>query len=282
MELPVFVPFKASPRHPSPPASLTGHPQVFRLGQLGNAVTTATNNEVVRSRFAALDAELPGGGWPRPGLTEILSNHIGVGELSLLLKGACTSIDAASKSTARTLWVLPPNQPWIPYAPGLLQRGINLDHLVIVRPKKNDDALWAAEQGLKSGACQAVIVWLNNAYCHPLSLRRLLQSANTGKAMGFLIRPLEAAATPSPAGLRIALHPSSDGSLRLDLLKRRGLPPGKSIHLTTQSLPCLARAGMPIKSRLGASQSTRWLKQLLAGSATTSRLVRERSLVQDR
>ena len=282
MESPAFSRSTASPRHVHCAPPLTAHPQVFRLGQIGNAGATPTGSDAVRSRFATLDAELPGGGWPRPGLTEILSNHIGVGELSLLLKGACTSTDAARKSTARTLWVLPPNQPWIPYAPGLLQRGINLDHLVIVRPKKSDEALWAAEQGLKSGVCQAVIVWLSSAYCHPLSLRRLLQSANTGKAMGFLIRPLEAAATPSPAGLRIALHPSNDGTLRLDLLKRRGLPPGKSIHLTTQTLPCLARTGMPIKSRLDASQSTRWLKKLLAGSATTSRLVRERSLIQDR
>jgi cell division inhibitor SulA/protein ImuA len=280
MESPAFVPATASQRHPNPATPLTAHPQVFRLGQIGKSA--APDSDTVRSRFAALDAELPGGGWPRPGLTEILTNHVGVGELSLLLKGACTSTDPAGKFAARTLWVLPPNQPWIPYAPGLVQRGIDLEHLVIVRPKKNDDALWAAEQALKSGACQAVIVWLNSAYCQPLSLRRLLQSANAGKAMGFLIRPLDAATMPSPAGLRIALHPSGDGKLRLDLLKRRGLPPGKSIHLSTLTLPCLARAGMPVKSRPDVSQSTRWLKQLLAGSATASRLVRERSLIQDR
>ena len=263
-------------------ASLTTHPRVFRLGQIGASGTAAIDHETVRSRFAELDAELSGGGWPRPGLTEILSNHVGVGELSLLLKGACTATDPASQSAARTLWVLPPNQPWIPYAPGLVERGINLEHLVIVRPKKSDDALWAAEQALKSGACQTVILWLNSAYCNPLSLRRLLQSATTGKAMGFLMRPLEAAATPSPAGLRIALYPSGDGKLRLDLLKRRGLPPGKSITLTTQTLPCLARAGMPAKSKLEAGESSQWLTQLLAGSTATSRLVREQSLIQDR
>jgi cell division inhibitor SulA/protein ImuA len=261
-------------------ATHTAHPKVFRLGQFGSA--TLTDSEFVQSRFAELDAELPGGGWARPGLTEILTNHIGVGEISLLLKGACTSRGNANKSAVRTLWVLPPNQPWIPYAPGLVQRGINLDHLAIVHPKKNDEALWAAEQALKSGACQAVIVWLNSVYCNPLSLRRLLQSANAGKAMGFLIRPLEAAATPSPASLRIALHPAGEGKLRLDLLKRRGLPQEKSITLTTQTLPCLTRKGMPAKSKFEIGKSSNWLKQLLAGSNATSRLVRERSLIQDR
>lgn len=282
MQLPVPTSSPRSQHSTNTATPLTAHPQVFRLGQIGNAGASAADSAAVCSRFATLDAELPGGGWPRPGLTEILCNPIGVGELSLLLKGACTPSDTASKSAARTLWVLPPNQPWIPYAPGLVQRGINLEHLVIVRPKKYDDALWAAEQALKSGACQTVILWLNSVYCNWLSLRRLLQSANAGKSMGFLIRPLEAAAVPSPAGLRIALHPTADGRLRLDLLKRRGLPPGKSIFLTTQTLHCLARGGLPTKARLDTSQSSLQLKQLLAGSETLSRLVRERSLIQDR
>lgn len=282
MELSACTPSIGTTRRANTVASLTTHPRVFRLGQIGASGAAAIDHETVRSRFAELDAELSGGGWPRPGLTEILSNHVGIGELSLLLKGACAATDPASLSAARMLWVLPPNQPWIPYAPGLVERGINLEHLVIVRPKKSDDALWAAEQALKSGACQTVILWLNSAYCNPLSLRRLLQSATTGKAMGFLMRPLESSATPSPAGLRIALYPSGDGKLRLDLLKRRGLPPGKSITLTMQTLRCLTRAGIPVKSKLEVGESSQWLTQLLACSTATSRLVREQSLIQDR
>ena len=279
MEMPASSPSTGLPHRVNAAALLTAHPQVFRIGQLGG--TAEAESTSARTRFAALDAELPGGGWPRPGLTEILTNHVGIGELSLLLNGACTSPDSVGIA-ARTLWVLPPNFPWIPYAPGLVQRGINLDYLAIVRPKKSDEALWAAEQALKSGACQAVIVWLNGTYCNPLSLRRLLQSAGAGKAMGFLVRPLEAAATPSPAGLRIALHPSGDGRLRLDLLKRRGLPQGKSILLDTLALSCLTRTGKEAKSRLEIGQSSRWLKQFLAGSDSAARLVRARSLIQDR
>ena len=39
----------------------------------------------VPSGFAALDAELPGGGWPRGGLVELLPARQGIGELSLLM-----------------------------------------------------------------------------------------------------------------------------------------------------------------------------------------------------
>jgi hypothetical protein len=36
------------------------------------------------SGFPALDAELPGAGWPRGALTELLTTRAGIGELSLL------------------------------------------------------------------------------------------------------------------------------------------------------------------------------------------------------
>ncbi|HEX8962945.1 MAG TPA: SOS cell division inhibitor, partial [Rhodocyclaceae bacterium] len=37
------------------------------------------------SGFAALDAALPGGGWPRGALTELLVDGVGLGELELLM-----------------------------------------------------------------------------------------------------------------------------------------------------------------------------------------------------
>src|SRR5690349_15703743 len=41
--------------------------------------------ETVTSSFPPLDAELPGGGWPRGALIEILPTARGIGEISLLL-----------------------------------------------------------------------------------------------------------------------------------------------------------------------------------------------------
>jgi protein ImuA len=43
-----------------------------------------TQQAVLASGHAALDAQLPGGGWPVGALTELLLPHPGVGELRLL------------------------------------------------------------------------------------------------------------------------------------------------------------------------------------------------------
>ena len=249
---------------------ILSHPHVFRIGDLGRGSLSAASGEEIRSGFTLLDDELTGRGWARPGLTEIVCNHVGIGELSLLMKGLGSAKNVVHPGDAmHMLWVMPHTQAWMPYAPALTQCGINLDHLAIVRTSSTDDALWVAEQGLKSGACRAVLLRMNEVWCNPLSLRRLHQAAMAGNSILWLMRPIEAANTPSPAGTRIVLQPEDAGVLRLDLLKRRGLPSGKSIRLVTRTLTCLTRdprfVGVPAKA-----SSIRWLDKVLAESTSTS------------
>src|SRR5256885_5061008 len=66
----------------------------------------------VPSGFAVLDGELPGGGWPTGGPTEILGLQQGIGELRLLLP-ALAALTTARQRAIR----LPP--PPLPYAPPL-------------------------------------------------------------------------------------------------------------------------------------------------------------------
>ena len=279
---------------PAPtPASAFSHPRVFRLRDLHQGDMTVSGEEI-RSGFDALDCELAGRGWAKPGLTEILCNHIGIGELSLLMKGLASTTNAVRPGEAtHMLWILPHantntnSQTWIPYAPALAQCGINLDHLAIVRPKNTEDALWVAEQGLKSGACRAVLLRMNEAWCNPLSLRRLHQAAMAGNSILWLMRPLEAASSPSPAGTRIVLQPEESGVLRLDLQKRRGLPAGKSIRLVTRTLACLTREPRVVRAPAN-TKSTGWLDQILASSDSTSTespasiRIRQRSFTRER
>ena len=59
-------------------AALLNNPLVWRGDRLALA------DDAVCSGFARLDRELPGGGWPKRALTELLHDAQGIGELRLL------------------------------------------------------------------------------------------------------------------------------------------------------------------------------------------------------
>lgn len=161
--------------------------------------------------FDALDAQLPGGGWPRGSITELLLDTPGVGEIELLLP-----LLAGATAPALNLWVSP---PWLPYAPALTARGVALDRLLVLRPDTRASALWATRQALASSACHCVLAWLERP--DMAALRRLQLAAEDSGTPLFLFRPLNAASQPSPAGLRLQLSGAADG-MRVDILKRRG------------------------------------------------------------
>jgi protein ImuA len=172
------------------------------------------------SGFAALDAELPGGGWPAAGLIELLLAAPGCGELRLL---------APTLTAAALLWVAP---PFTPYAPALAALGFALDRLTVATPTQAADAAWAAEQALRSGALGAVLWWQGAQPVAPATLRRLHLAAQSGHTPLFALRPLAARASSSPAPLRLALEPAAaPGVLAVDVFKRRGPPMAASLPL---------------------------------------------------
>ncbi|QKT04746.1 translesion DNA synthesis-associated protein ImuA [Ectothiorhodospiraceae bacterium 2226] len=186
--------------------SLLSRTDIWRGG--GQAPPTAA---VVPTGNSTLDEAL-GGGWPRGALTELLLPTHGIGELTLLLP----TLAALSRAGHWQCWVAP---PYLPYPPALTQAGIALDTFLLVRPSEPKEALWAQEQALRSRVCGAVLGWPLRADTR--ALRRLQLAAEAGGAAGFLLRPLEAAQTPSPAALRLRLEATPDG-LTLHVLKRRG------------------------------------------------------------
>jgi hypothetical protein len=105
---------------PSLAAGLDQHPGIWRGSELAR-----TGCPGIASGFAALDAELPGGGWPCGALTEILPQHEGIGELRIL-GPALAQLAAQGKFIA---WIAP---PYLPYAPALAAAGIGLERVLIV------------------------------------------------------------------------------------------------------------------------------------------------------
>jgi protein ImuA len=198
-------------------AELDQHPGIWRGSELAR-----TGCPGIASGFAVLDAELPGGGWPRGVLTEILPQHEGIGELRIL-GPALAQLSSQGKFIA---WIAP---PYLPYAPALAAAGIALERIVIVKTTKDSDSLWATEQALRSTACGGVLAWPRDI-CYA-QLRRLQLAAEGGRCLAVLFRPPQAAREPSPAALRIALATSA-GGLALSILKRRGAPLSRSIFLS--------------------------------------------------
>ena len=136
--------------------------------------------------FPALDAALPGRGWPTSALLELLSDTIGIGELSLLLP-AISQIS----STKGVVFIAP---PFVPYAPAFAEAGVDLRRLLVIHQCTPRDALASAELALRSGACGAVAIWESCLFERPtqsinyLALRRLHLAAERGNAMAILFR----------------------------------------------------------------------------------------------
>ncbi|BDD93417.1 translesion DNA synthesis-associated protein ImuA [Pandoraea sp. XJJ-1] len=191
--------------------------------------------------FAALDAELPGAGWPHGAVTELLSERPGIGEWRLL---APTLRDLTQ--AGQPVMVIAP--PMLPYAPALAGWGIDLRWLsVVMRPvsparqaprargtrglKAEDrDMLWCAEQALKSACCGAVLTWLPAAT--PEQIRRLQVAAGGGETLTWVVRGPAAVATASAAPLRLGLAVGPGSRLGVQFHKRRGPPRLEPLWLT--------------------------------------------------
>lgn len=191
--------------------------------------------------FAALDAELPGGGWPAAGLTELLLAAPGSGELRLLAPLLGLGLPAHGS----LLCIAP---PLMLYAPALQALAWPLERLLVVSPGSLADAAWAAEQGLRSGACAAVLWWQGEvrapATTLATALRRLHLAAQEGRCPLFALRPAAAQAQSSPAPLRLVLASAPQGQLAVTVFKRRG----PAMHAPLQLM--LPVAGVPARRGL--------------------------------
>jgi protein ImuA len=187
-------------------AELLHNPLVWRGDQLAPTVG------VVSSGFPDLDRELPGGGWPRGNLTELLADDEGIGELGLVLPALRYLVQGGA-------WIALVAPPHIPHAPAFAGRGIDPARVVVIATTQDKHRWWAAEQVLRANSAGALLFWPH--IVHDQRLRRLQLAAQEGCAPAFVFAGTARAAHPSPAPLRIRLSVDTT-YLRLDVFKRRG------------------------------------------------------------
>jgi len=195
-------------------ARLLEHPAIWR-GR------SAAQRSGLPTGFATLDEYLPDSGWPRTGLIEILVSRFGSGELTLLVPALAALTRAAAARWC--VWVAP---PLVPFAPALVSCGVVLDRVAVVGgalsdrqdARVGDRGLWALEQALGSGACDAVLGWVRQV--KPRDIRRLQLAAERGRSLGVLFRPRRVSREASAAVLRLSVEPLTAG-VRLTILKGR-------------------------------------------------------------
>ena len=216
--------------------------RLWRARETGNGAAAAVPTGLPTG-YAALDRCLPGAGWPRQGLIEILADQRGIGELRLLLPALaalCRDEVAAGEvypsprpdpagsahagsgmpshdrgSGGWIAWVSP---PYCPYAPSLAAWGIDVGRMLVVNGAGATE--WAMDQALRSESCSAVLGWSNPR--DPHALRRLQLAAEASRSLAVLYRPLQAGLTHSPAVLRLALLGGGAEGLQVRIVKSRG------------------------------------------------------------
>lgn len=194
---------------PNPPFPLP-HPALWR-GQALHQTAAVT----MSSSFKLLDRELPGGGWPRSTLIELLVRHPGIGELRFL----APTLQQITRQRRNVILLAPPH---LPHAPAFAAMGMDHSRILVVHAQRPADRLWAVEQSIKSNSFGALITWLDTPGLRPDHLRRLQLAAASAQGLFFLFRPFAAQQQPSPAPLRMLLLPRRYPDLAVQIVKRRG------------------------------------------------------------
>jgi protein ImuA len=206
---------RGAARGPARRAPETLHPSLWLGHQLGRSGV-----QVVPSGFESLDAELPGGGWPRRVLSELLLPHPGIGEIRLLAPPL-----VAAQRAGRPVMIFDPPADLSAWA--LARLGFDVDQLLVVNTRARvvpgSDSLWALEQALKSGHVGGVLAWLPPRL-RTERLRRLQLAAHSHDGAAFVMRELAAADRPTASPLRLSLQPAGADRLQVRILKRRGPP----------------------------------------------------------
>src|SRR5437879_5314901 len=120
---------------PSRLAAMLDLPNVWRAPELARV-----GERVVRTGHAALDAQLPGGGWPVGNLIEILQSRAGRHAWQLLLPAL---VQATAQEAGPIVLV---DAPHLPFGPALKAQGLAPSRLLKVQAARPQAALWASEQ----------------------------------------------------------------------------------------------------------------------------------------
>lgn len=200
----------------SPPISVTE--VVQNLKQVIGAKNdwNSTPSERISSGFTALDQLLPQHSFRRGSLVEWLDEQPGSGTEILSLLSARKALHEGGAFVVI-------DHSCMFYPPAAAAWGINLEHLVLVRPQNNDDKHWVWDQALRCPGVAVVWGWLGQL--DGRWFRRFQLSAEASGCLGFMLRSENVRGRPSWSDLQLHVSPRLGGldrQFRVELVRCRG------------------------------------------------------------
>lgn len=180
--------------------------------------------------WPGLDALLPGGGFPRGGVTEVLGAP-GSGKIALVARAAAALLTRA----APVAWVSGRGPL---YAPALRGLAVPAHRLLQVCPPEPERAAWAAEQVLRSDTFVLVLLDAVHPSGHPAvddaGFRRLSGAARgSGSALVLLLEPdVRLSSLPRSPDLRLGVRPVPDAG-RAPVLQVPAVTPASPSRAST-------------------------------------------------
>ena len=183
------------------------------------------HEEIISTGCPLLDKLLPRGGLQRGTLVEWLAEGPGSGAGMLALMSArqacCEGRAFVIMDRARRF-----------YPPSAARWGMDLENLLVLRPRTESEELWALEQVLRSSSIGAV--WAPLGRIGVREFRRLQLAAENGGAVGLLLRPAEVRGEPSWGEAQLLVRPRASPAgwrLHVEVTRSRGGTGGRSVEL---------------------------------------------------
>lgn len=167
--------------------------------------------DVCSTGYPELDEWLQGG-MPEKGVLDIHTD-IGIGEIRLFLP----YLQARQEQHQRLLVFVAP--PLDINGEMLVETGFDLSKVLIIKPQTQQEALWAAEQCLKSGCCHTLLSWISHLEIH--QVKRLQLAAKQGSAVQLIFRQQQQHGVSLPVTMGMSLQSRPEG-LTIKVNKRIG------------------------------------------------------------
>ncbi len=202
--------------------------------------------------LSSLDEQLPGGGLPRGAVIEVAS-PAGLSGATRLALAACASVQRENSQGSMAQADQPPWCAWVDashslFAPGVLQTGVDLEQLLVVRPEPADIARVAVRL-VTSQLFSLVVVdrsGIPGAEIRPpkirwdIATRRLALALQGSRCSVLLLSTTRLARSQTlPTAMRIELSKPSNKHIELRVAKDRRGHCGRTVKVPLHELQAL-------------------------------------------